>query len=102
MKYEQNKEIETVLKFCNHLTQLADSLKNMAVEVSESELSTALLNGLPDEYQSLISALDALGDDESHLKWNFIKSRLLQEEQRIQIRNESETVKKEDSAMMED
>ena len=39
-------------------------------------MAMALLNGLPEEYNALISALDAIDGDESKLNFEFIKSRI--------------------------
>ena len=47
----------------------------------------ALLNGLPEEYNSQTSALDAIDEDETKLKFEFIKSRVIEEEQRIVMRS---------------
>ena len=74
---------ESVLQFANRIRQLAATLKSMSVVISESEMAMALLNGLPEDYSALISALDAIDEDETKLKFEFIKSRIMQEEQRI-------------------
>ena len=58
----------------------------MSVSISKSEMAMALLNGLPEEYNALISALDAIDESESELDFEFIKSRIMQEEQRIAMR----------------
>ena len=92
-------ETESVLKFANRIRQLAATLKTMRVEISESEMAMALLNGLPDEYNALISALDALDSEETQLKWEHVKARVLQEEQRICMRNDSAIKKSEKSAL---
>ena len=42
----------------------------------------AVLNGLPTRFEALIVALDALGNEEKIFCLDFVKSRLLQEEQR--------------------
>lgn len=60
---------ESVLKFLNQIHQVAVSLKAMNVEISSAEMSMALLNGLPDEFNSMISALDTLDDAEGSLEW---------------------------------
>ncbi len=79
-------ENEGILKFANRIRQLASVLKAMNVEISESEKAMALLNGLPEEYKSIITALDALDSKETELSWEHVKGRLLQEEQRINMR----------------
>lgn len=46
----------------------------------------ALLSGLPGDYNAHISALNALEEDETKLKFEFIKSRVTQEEKRTAMR----------------
>ena len=60
---------ESVLQFSNRIRQLSSTLKSMNVAISESEMAMALLNGLPEEYNALISALDAIDEDETKLKF---------------------------------
>ena len=45
-------------------------------------MAMALLNGLPDRFDSLISALDAANIDDQKFSFEFVQSRCLQEEQR--------------------
>ncbi len=59
----------------------------MNVMISESEMAMALSNGLPEECNSLISAHDAIDEDETKLKFEFIKARIMQEEQHIAMRS---------------
>lgn len=70
------KEDETVLQFANRIDKLAESMKSMAIDVPEYEQSMAFLNGLPQEYHALISALDTLAEDGTQLKWDLVKSRV--------------------------
>ena len=58
------------------------TLKSMSVTLEDSEMLIALLNGLPDRFDSLISALDASHTDDKHLTFELVQSRCLQEEQR--------------------
>ncbi len=91
---------ESVLKFANRIRQLAASLKAMNADIPQCEMAMALLNGLPQEYNALISALDAVEDDDAELNWEFVKSRVMQEEQRINIRSQSALKKSETSALV--
>ena len=91
---------ESVLQFANRIRQLAATLKSMNVVISESEMAMALLNGLPEEYNALISALDAIDEDETKLKFEFIKSRVMQKEQRISMRAKSAQEKSEAAALV--
>ncbi len=72
----------------------------MDVSISESEMALALLNGLPEEYNDLISALNAIDEDETKLKFEFIKSRIIQGEQRIMMRTKSAQAKAESAALL--
>ena len=96
-------ENESVLHFANRIRQLAATLKSMSVSIDESEMAMALLNGLPDQYAPLISALDALGTEDNKnqsLKFDFLKARVMQEEQRIALRNKDALAKSEASALV--
>lgn len=52
----------------------------MDVEIGSEEVAMAVLNGPPSKHDNIITALDALGT-ESRFALEFVKSRLLQEEQ---------------------
>ena len=80
---------EKILTYLNRVKHLAATLKSMKVEIDDKELAMAALNGLPSSYESLIVALDALGNDDDTFTFDLVKSRLLQEEQRA---NERETI----------
>ncbi len=49
-------------------------------------MAVAVLNGLPERFNNLISALDALENDNKTFSLEFVKSRRLQEEQSMQMR----------------
>ncbi len=93
-------ENESILQFSNRIRYLASTLKSMNVSISGSEMAMALLNGLPEDYNALISALDAIDEDETELDFEFIKSRIMQEEQRIKIRTDSAREKSEAAALL--
>lgn len=93
-------ENEPILKFSNRIRQLASTLKNMNVAITESEMAMAFLNGLPDEYHSLITALDSIDSDGRELSWDHVKSRVLQEEQRISTRSMEAQAKSEAAALV--
>ncbi len=65
----------------------------MGVDIDDSERAMALPNGLPDQYDALISALDALGTEESVIHFDYVKACVMQEEQRIAMRSEAAIVK---------
>ena len=72
----------------------------MYVEIDDSEMAMALLNGLPEPYDALISALDALGTEKETLKFDHVKARVMHEEQRIDIRHAESAKKAETAALM--
>ena len=72
---------EKVLAYLYRVEQLDSTLKSMKVEIDDKELVMATLNGPPSSYESLIVALDALGNDDETFIFDLVKSRLLQEEQ---------------------
>ena len=90
---------EKVLAYINRVTQLAAKLKSMKVEIDDKEIAMAVLNGLPSRFESLIVALDALGSEDKMFSLEFFKSRLLQKEQRAEMKDKSSTSNK-DSALM--
>lgn len=92
-------EDESVLQFANRIRQLTSTLKSMGVNIDESEMAMAFLCGLPEPYDPLISALDAIGTEEGDLEFEHVTSRVLQEEQRIGFRIAEATSKSETKAL---
>jgi hypothetical protein len=74
-------EDEGMLTYINRVRQIAEEFKSMDAKIDETEVSMAVLNGLPPKNDHLIVALDAFGDD-AKLTMEFTKSHMLQEEQR--------------------
>ena len=91
---------EKVLSFAGRIRQLAATLKSMGVTIDDQEMAMALLNGLPERFDSLISALDALGNDDKLFTFNFVKSRCVQEEQRHAQREKDAFAKSETAALI--
>jgi len=60
-------ESESILDFSNRIRHMASTLKSMNVTVDDSEMAMTLLCGLPEPYDPLISALDAIGTEETVL-----------------------------------
>ena len=73
---------EKVLVFINRVKQRAGRLQSMIVEIDDKEIPMAVLNGLPPRFDNLIFALDARGNENKLFGLEFLKSHLLQEEQR--------------------
>ena len=66
-------DIESVLQFSNRIRQLAAAPKPMNISIAKSEMVMALLNSLRENYNALISTLDAIDEDETKLK--FVEDR---------------------------
>lgn len=59
--------------------------------IDDLKMAKAVLNGLPPNYETLIIALDAYDSDGSMFLYDLVKSRLLQEKQRAEMRRRSAT-----------
>lgn len=93
-------EDEKILPFINRIRQLSSTLKSMSVEISDKELAMTILNGFPGHFDSHIVALDELGNENDNFSFEFVKNRLLQEEQRLENRAKTSIVKAESSALL--
>eukprot|EP00171_Calliarthron_tuberculosum_P021821 IDg21821t1 len=91
---------EKFLKYAIRIRQLATTLKNMGIDIDDNEMAMALLNGLPDRFDSIISVMDALGKEDKIFTFEFVKSRLLQDEQRTDMRVQTSIVKSEAAALV--
>eukprot|EP00171_Calliarthron_tuberculosum_P008641 IDg8641t1 len=70
--YTTNKrDGEKIREFANRIRQLASTLRSMSVDIDGNEMEIAPLNGLPDRFNSLISALDALGNEDKIFTFDF-------------------------------
>ena len=65
-----------ILQLANRIRQLAGTLKSMSMSIDDKDMAMAFLNGLPDRFDSLISALDRLGDSDKSFTLEFVKSRV--------------------------
>eukprot|EP00171_Calliarthron_tuberculosum_P021288 IDg21288t1 len=84
---------EKMMVYINRVRQMALTLESMNVIIDDKELAMAVLNGLLERYQRIITALDAIGDEDTSLTLDKVRSRLLQEEMRSQIRVNSNSTK---------
>lgn len=82
MKMDDN---ERNIQYINRAKQLAFDLKRMVVDLHDQEVPTTILCGPPSKFEHLIVSIDAVADDEK-LTLDFVKSRLLQKEQRMSDR----------------
>ena len=93
----QMQDDERVLPYINRVRQLASDLRSMDVNVEDEDIAMSVLCGLPDRFEHLIVAIDTVTND-TDLTLDFVKSRLLQEEQRMNDRGNG--AKKPDAALM--
>lgn len=91
---------EKILQFSSRIRKLASTLKSMSVTIDSSEMAMAFLNGLPDRFDSLISALDTLDTDDDTFTLEFVLSRCLQEEQRQNLRAEESLLQSDAAALL--
>lgn len=78
---------ERVLSYISRVRQLASDVKSMGVIVNAQDVAMTLLSGLPKRYEHLIVAIDTV-TDAANIDIDFVKSRLIQEEQRIADRED--------------
>ena len=90
---------EKVPAYINRVKQLAARLESMNVDIDDEEMAMEELNGLPARFESLIVALDAWGSEDKMFSLEFFKSRLLQEEQRAEMKDKP-SLSHKDSALM--
>ena len=76
---------EQMLVYINRVRQMASVLSSMGVIIDDKEMAMAVLNGLPSSFQTLITALDAIGDEDPTFTFDKVRSLLLQEERRASI-----------------
>ena len=77
---------EKVLPYIIRVKQLAGRLKSMKVDIDDKEMAMAVLNGLTSRFESWVVALDALGNEDRMFSLDFVKSRLLQEKQKAEMK----------------
>ena len=92
-KFERN---GNMLEHINHMKSLHDQLREMGVEIDDQELAMTLLASLPDEYMPLITALDAVG--ENQMSFQKVKGMLLNDFERKS--DQSEEQKRSENALV--
>ena len=70
-----------MLEHVNQLRSLHDQLKEMGETVDDKELAMTPLASLPEEFKPLITALDAVGED--NLSFDKVKEMLLNDNDRM-------------------
>lgn len=76
---------ETVITSFPRVCQLAADLKSMRAQFADQEVAMTILSGLLRRFEHLIVAIDAVVDDKT-LTTEFLKSRLIIEEQQMYVR----------------
>ena len=79
-----------LLAHINHMRSLHDQMKEMGINVDDKELAMTLLCSLPEQFKPLITALDAVRED--NLSFEKVKGMLLNDADRM-----SDTKKAEDA-----
>lgn len=90
----------SAFRLSNRIRQLSATRKSINVMISESKMDMGLLSGFAEQYNALFSALVATDEDESKLKFEFIKSPVIQGEPRIVMRTKSAQEKFEAAALL--
>eukprot|EP00171_Calliarthron_tuberculosum_P016921 IDg16921t1 len=55
---------EKMLVYINRIRQMGLILQSMDVIIDDKEMAMAVLNGLPQRFETIITALDAIGDED--------------------------------------
>ena len=91
---------EKVRTYAARIRQFLSTLKSMKVDVKDNEMAMALLCGLPDRFDGLVSALDAISDNEDTFTFDFVVGRVEQEERRHTERLKDALSKAETTALL--
>ncbi len=65
---------------------MASVLQSKGVQIEDKEKAMAVLNGLPPRFETRITALGAIGDDDPSFTFGKVRSRLLREERPSDLR----------------
>ncbi len=93
-------ETEKLLEFAGRIRQYASTLKSMGVDVEDQDMAMTMLSGLPTRFDMLISALDAISDDNTKFTFDFVVSRAQQEELRHLERLNQSVTKNDNAALL--
>ena len=77
-----------MLEHISYLRSLHDQLKEMGVNIDDKELAMTLLASLPEEFKPLITATDAVGDE--NISYDKLKNILLNDVDRSKDSRSSE------------
>lgn len=51
-----------MLVYMNRVQKMAAALESIVIDIDDKELAISILNGLPDRFQTIITAFDAIVD----------------------------------------
>ena len=94
------KESDKILDFAARIRHHSSVLKSMGTTVNDQDMAMTFLSGLPDRFDVLISALDAISDDKDKFTFDFVVSRCQLEEQRHTDRDQQSMEKSEAAALI--
>lgn len=87
-----------VILYLNSVTQLGRTLRFMNFNVDDKEISMAVLNDLPSNFEQLIFTIDTLGNNYKLFTFDLEKSQFLQEQQCSRMRDRKSIKNMESSA----
>ncbi len=71
---------------------MASVLESMRVTIDDKEKAMVVLNGLPKRFETIVTALGEIGDDDPSFTFDKVRSRRFQEEKRSAMRSTSVTI----------
>ena len=88
---------QNMQEYISAVLRLVEQLRGVGEEVSDQQVATLLLCGLPDEYETLITALEARDEDELTLE--YVKNKLVDAYKRKKDSEADSTESRTESAM---
>src|SRR6218665_630909 len=88
---------QNMQEYISAVLRLVEQLRGVGEEVSDQQVATLLLCGLPDEYETLITALEARDEDELTLE--YVKNKLFDAYKRKKDSEADSTESRTESAM---
>lgn len=70
------------MSFADRVRQLFDTLKTIKITIDDNELAISFLNGFPERFDSLISALNAVSGKDKIFSFSYVIDQCEQEEKR--------------------
>ncbi len=76
-----------MLVYIIRVRKMASVLESIGITIDDKEKAMTVLNGLLKRFETIITDLDAIGDDDYSFTFDKVRSRLLQEEKRSAMRS---------------